>query len=171
MKLANPQTTSVVSCVQIVDVSDFFLLQIHEYAIIILELLSWYSRIIKLLYKLSHLILTKRLRKMQAGFPLPFPPTNYSFCHWFIILTQRPVFSAVNSMPIGYPVLQQTAMTAIGQPHFDAAGCALTSCHVVHGIPAPARFQPISINSGKEYVHFLWFKRGTNQATWNCFYL
>lgn len=56
----------------------------------------------------------------------------------------------VNSMPIGYPVLQQTAMTAIGQPHFDAAGCALTSCHVVHGIPAPARFQPISINSGKD---------------------
>ncbi|XP_042461948.1 uncharacterized protein LOC122045688 isoform X1 [Zingiber officinale] len=58
----------------------------------------------------------------------------------------------VNSMPMGYPVLQQTAMPAIGQPHFDATGCALTSCHVVHGIPAPVRFLPISINSGKDIL-------------------
>ncbi|KAG6527892.1 hypothetical protein ZIOFF_010026 [Zingiber officinale] len=71
-------------------------------------------------------MLSKRLRKMQAG--------------------------AVNSMPMGYPVIQQTAMTAIGQPHFDATGCALTSCHVVHGIPAPVRFLPISINSGKDIL-------------------
>ncbi|KAG6524055.1 hypothetical protein ZIOFF_013945 [Zingiber officinale] len=55
-------------------------------------------------------------------------------------------------MPMGYPVLQQTAMPAIGQPHFDATGCALTSCHVVHGIPAPVRFLPISINSGKDIL-------------------
>ncbi|CAL9119422.1 unnamed protein product [Musa textilis] len=58
----------------------------------------------------------------------------------------------VNSMPLGYPVLQQPAMTTTGQPHFDPVSCGLSSCHVVDGIPAPGRYHPIHINSGNDIV-------------------
>ncbi|WOL02126.1 hypothetical protein Cni_G10845 [Canna indica] len=58
----------------------------------------------------------------------------------------------VNNMPMGYPVLQQPAMTATGQPHFDPTGCGLSSCHVVNGIPPHGRFHALSINSGNEIV-------------------
>ncbi|CAL9763102.1 unnamed protein product [Musa acuminata subsp. burmannicoides] len=58
----------------------------------------------------------------------------------------------VNSMPLGYPVLQQPAMTTTGQPHFDPVSCVLSSCNVVNGIPAPGRYHPIHVNSGNDIV-------------------
>ncbi|XP_078431614.1 uncharacterized protein LOC144703336 isoform X2 [Wolffia australiana] len=53
---------------------------------------------------------------------------------------------AVNTVPIGYPVLQQPAMPAAVQPHLDPIG--LSACHVVNGVPAQTSFQPIRMNSG-----------------------
>ncbi|VFQ66699.1 unnamed protein product [Cuscuta campestris] len=61
--------------------------------------------------------------------------------------------SAVNNLPIGYPVLQQPPIPTTGQPHIshmDSMG--LSSCHVVNGVPAPSNFQPIRKNSVKEMV-------------------
>nr|XP_018682953.1 PREDICTED: uncharacterized protein LOC103987795 isoform X2 [Musa acuminata subsp. malaccensis] len=58
----------------------------------------------------------------------------------------------VNSMPLGYPVLQQPAMTTTGQPHFDPVSCVLSSCNAVNGIPAPGRYHPIHVNSGNDIV-------------------
>ncbi|KAJ8476618.1 hypothetical protein OPV22_020345 [Ensete ventricosum] len=60
--------------------------------------------------------------------------------------------NAVNSMPLGYPVLQQPEMTTTGHPHFDPGICGLSSCHVVNGIPTPGRYHPIHINSGNDIV-------------------
>lgn len=60
------------------------------------------------------------------------------------------VFSAVNNLPMGYPVLQQPPMPAAGQPHLDSLGCGISSCHVVNGVPAPGNFHPMQMNSGNE---------------------
>lgn len=60
------------------------------------------------------------------------------------------VCSAVNNLPIGYPVLQQHPIAAAGQPHIDPMGCGMSSCHVVNGVPAPSNFHPIRMNSGNE---------------------
>jgi len=60
------------------------------------------------------------------------------------------VCSAVNNLPMGYPVLQQPPMQATGQPHLDSMGCGISSCHVVNGVPAPGNFHPIRMNSGNE---------------------
>ena len=58
------------------------------------------------------------------------------------------VCSAVNNMPMGYPVLQHPQMHVPGHPHIDAMG--MSSCHVVNGVPAPANFQPLKMNSTNE---------------------
>ncbi|XP_010508025.1 PREDICTED: uncharacterized protein LOC104784673 [Camelina sativa] len=58
----------------------------------------------------------------------------------------------VNNMPMGYPVLQpHPQMHARGHPHLDPMG-GVSSCHVVSGIPAPANFQPMRMNSGNDMV-------------------
>ncbi|CAA7023100.1 unnamed protein product [Microthlaspi erraticum] len=54
------------------------------------------------------------------------------------------------NMPMGYPVLQHPHMHAPGHPHMDAMG--ISSCHVVNGVPAPANFQPMRMNSANEMV-------------------
>ncbi|MBA0685969.1 hypothetical protein Goari_013605, partial [Gossypium aridum] len=56
--------------------------------------------------------------------------------------------SAVNNLPMGYPVLQQPQFPAAGRPHMDSMG--ISSCHVVNGVPAPSNFQPMRMNSGNE---------------------
>ena len=58
------------------------------------------------------------------------------------------VCSAVNNMPMGYPVLQHPQMHVPGHPHIDAMG--MSSCHVVNGVPAPGNFQPMRMKSGNE---------------------
>ncbi|MBA0741380.1 hypothetical protein Gogos_014540, partial [Gossypium gossypioides] len=58
--------------------------------------------------------------------------------------------SAVNNLPMGYPVLQQPQFPAAGQPHMDSMG--ISSCHVVNGVPAPSNFQPMRMNSGNDMV-------------------
>ncbi|KAL1191596.1 hypothetical protein V5N11_003061 [Cardamine amara subsp. amara] len=58
----------------------------------------------------------------------------------------------VNNMPMGYPVLQHPQMHAPGHPHLDPMGCGMSSCHVVNGVPAPANFQPMRMNSGNDMV-------------------
>ncbi|CAN1309270.1 hypothetical protein LINPERPRIM_LOCUS27636 [Linum perenne] len=60
------------------------------------------------------------------------------------------VRSAVNNLPMGYPVLQQPPMHAPGQPHLDPMAHGISSCHVVNGVPAPANFHPMRMNSGNE---------------------
>jgi len=62
--------------------------------------------------------------------------------------TMPPVASAVNNMPMGYPVLQQPGMAAPGQPHVSPMACGPPSSHVVNGIPAPGGYHPIGMNSG-----------------------
>ncbi|KAH1240767.1 hypothetical protein GmHk_07G018544 [Glycine max] len=62
------------------------------------------------------------------------------------------VCSAVNNLPMGYPVLQQPPMPATGQPHIDSMGCGLSSCHVVNGVPASGNFHPIRMNSGNDMM-------------------
>ncbi|XP_013600933.1 uncharacterized protein LOC106411610 isoform X2 [Brassica napus] len=52
----------------------------------------------------------------------------------------------VTTMPMGYPVLQHPQM----HPHIDAMG--MSSCHVVNGVPAPANFQPLKMNSTNDMV-------------------
>lgn len=58
----------------------------------------------------------------------------------------------VNNMPMGYPVLQPPPVPAPGQPHLDHMGHGISSCHVVNGIPAPANFQPMRMNSSNDMV-------------------
>ncbi|CAN6335970.1 unnamed protein product [Urochloa humidicola] len=55
---------------------------------------------------------------------------------------------AVNNMPVGYPVLQQSGMAAPGQPHVSPMACGPPSSHIVNGIPAPGGYHPICMNSG-----------------------
>ncbi|XP_048620847.1 uncharacterized protein LOC106411610 isoform X5 [Brassica napus] len=54
--------------------------------------------------------------------------------------------TVVTTMPMGYPVLQHPQM----HPHIDAMG--MSSCHVVNGVPAPANFQPLKMNSTNDMV-------------------
>ena len=56
----------------------------------------------------------------------------------------------VNTMPMGYPVLHQPAVTATGHPHFNPTASGLASCHVVNGIPAQRRFHPVCTKSENE---------------------
>ncbi|XP_038682152.1 uncharacterized protein LOC119982716 isoform X2 [Tripterygium wilfordii] len=63
-----------------------------------------------------------------------------------------PFCSAVNNMPMGYPVLRQPPIPAPGQPHIDSTSCEISSCHVVNGVPAPGNFQPIRMNSENEMM-------------------
>ncbi|XWS35890.1 hypothetical protein CRYUN_Cryun20dG0035700 [Craigia yunnanensis] len=56
----------------------------------------------------------------------------------------------VNNLPMGYPVLQQPPIQALGQPHLDSMG--ISSCHVVNGVHAPSNFQPMRMNSGNGTV-------------------
>lgn len=58
------------------------------------------------------------------------------------------VLSAVNNLPMGYPVLQQHLVPATGQPHLDSSG--MSNCHVVNGVPAPSNFRTMHMNSGNE---------------------
>ncbi|MED6180156.1 hypothetical protein PIB30_007667 [Stylosanthes scabra] len=55
--------------------------------------------------------------------------------------------SAVNNLPMGYPVLQQPPLPAAGQPHLDSMGGAISG-HVVNGVPAPRNYHSIRTNSG-----------------------
>ncbi|CAH8368473.1 unnamed protein product [Eruca vesicaria subsp. sativa] len=54
----------------------------------------------------------------------------------------------VVGMQIGYPVLQHPQMHV--PPGHPATG--MSSCHVVNGVPAPAQFQPLRMNSTKDMV-------------------
>ncbi|KAH6833850.1 helicase with zinc finger protein [Perilla frutescens var. hirtella] len=62
------------------------------------------------------------------------------------------LFSAVNNLPIGYPVIQHPQVHAAGQPHIDPMGYSASSCHVVNGVPAPGNFLPVRMNSGNDMV-------------------
>ncbi|PSS26282.1 Zinc finger protein like [Actinidia chinensis var. chinensis] len=62
------------------------------------------------------------------------------------------ICSAVNNLPMGYPVLQQPPIPATGQPHLDSMGCGISRCHVVNGVPAPGNFHPIRMHSGNDMV-------------------
>lgn len=55
-----------------------------------------------------------------------------------------------NSLPMGYPVLQQSMAPVPGQPHIDTMGNGISSCHIVNGVPAPSNYHPIRMNSGNE---------------------
>ncbi|MQM18678.1 hypothetical protein Taro_051674 [Colocasia esculenta] len=50
-----------------------------------------------------------------------------------------------NNLPMGYPILQQPALAATGQPHLDSM--RLPNCHVVNGFPAPGSFHPVRVNT------------------------
>ncbi|XP_020880822.1 uncharacterized protein LOC9314471 isoform X1 [Arabidopsis lyrata subsp. lyrata] len=54
------------------------------------------------------------------------------------------------NMPMGYPVLQHPQMHVPGHPHLDAMG--VSSCHVVNGVPAPANFHPLRMNTANDMV-------------------
>ncbi|KAF6140870.1 hypothetical protein GIB67_042283 [Kingdonia uniflora] len=56
----------------------------------------------------------------------------------------------VSNLPMGYPVLQQPQIPVTGQPHLDAMGGSLSSCHVVNGVPAQGSFHSIRMNSGTD---------------------
>ncbi|XP_056174546.1 uncharacterized protein LOC115678047 isoform X5 [Syzygium oleosum] len=56
----------------------------------------------------------------------------------------------VNNLPMGYPVLQQPAIPAPGQPHINPLGCGISSCHVVNGVPAPSNYHAMRVNSGND---------------------
>ncbi|KAL0663216.1 hypothetical protein Bca4012_100053 [Brassica carinata] len=45
-------------------------------------------------------------------------------------------------MQIGYPVLQHPQMHVQGHHPHIAAATAMSSCHVVNGVPAPPHLQP-----------------------------
>ncbi|KAH9731603.1 hypothetical protein KPL70_010234 [Citrus sinensis] len=60
--------------------------------------------------------------------------------------------SAVNNLPMGYPVLQQPPIPAAGQPHLESMSSGISSCHVVNGVPAPGNFHPMRMNSGNDMV-------------------
>lgn len=77
-----------------------------------------------------------------------YVPFLYYCCHCY---SMPLVCSAVNNLPMGYPVLQQPSIPAAGQPHLDPMGCGISSCHVVNGVPAPSNFHPIRMNSGNEW--------------------
>ncbi|XP_073030526.1 uncharacterized protein [Primulina eburnea] len=55
-----------------------------------------------------------------------------------------------NNLPMGYPVMQQPSLTAAGQPHIDPMGYSTTSCHIVHGIPAPGNYLHMPMNPGND---------------------
>jgi hypothetical protein len=54
-----------------------------------------------------------------------------------------PVISAVNNLPMGYPVLQQPGLPAPGQPHVNAMACGPPGYHIANGIP----YHPIRMSS------------------------
>ncbi|KAF6173019.1 hypothetical protein GIB67_006395 [Kingdonia uniflora] len=54
----------------------------------------------------------------------------------------------VNNLPMGYPVLQQSQIPAMGHIHHDSMGSGPSSCHVVNGVPAPGSFHHMAMNSG-----------------------
>ncbi|XP_018727939.1 uncharacterized protein LOC104442174 isoform X3 [Eucalyptus grandis] len=56
----------------------------------------------------------------------------------------------VNNLPMGYPVLQQPAIPAPGQPHINPLGCGISSCHVVNGVPAPSNYHAMRVNSAND---------------------
>ncbi|KAF8117849.1 hypothetical protein N665_0008s0190 [Sinapis alba] len=56
----------------------------------------------------------------------------------------------VVGMQIGYPVLQHPQMHVQAHPHIAPTG--MSSCHVVNGVPAPAHFQPLRMNSTNDMV-------------------
>ncbi|KAL0290797.1 UNVERIFIED_CONTAM: hypothetical protein Scaly_2656500 [Sesamum calycinum] len=59
-------------------------------------------------------------------------------------------FSAVNNLPMGYPIMQQPPIHAIGQPHVGPVGYSTSGCHVVNGVPAPGNFLQMRTNSGNK---------------------
>ncbi|KAK6158867.1 hypothetical protein DH2020_006181 [Rehmannia glutinosa] len=59
---------------------------------------------------------------------------------------------AVNNLPMGYPVIQHPPLPATGQPHMDPMAYSTSTCHIVNGVPAPANFHPMRMNSGNEMV-------------------
>ncbi|KAK9145410.1 hypothetical protein Sjap_005313 [Stephania japonica] len=57
----------------------------------------------------------------------------------------------VNNLPMGYPIIQPPPIPATGQPHLDPMG-SISNCHVVNGVPAPASYHPIQVNSGNNMM-------------------
>ncbi|KAK9094195.1 hypothetical protein Scep_025664 [Stephania cephalantha] len=57
----------------------------------------------------------------------------------------------VNNLPMGYPIIHPPPIPATGQPHLDPMG-SISNCHVVNGVPAPANYHPIRMNSGNDMV-------------------
>lgn len=60
------------------------------------------------------------------------------------------VCSAVNNLPMGYPVTPQFPIPATGQHHIDPMCYSTPSYHVVNGVPAPGNFLPMRMHSGNE---------------------
>lgn len=69
--------------------------------------------------------------------------------HSYQSYSMSPLLSAVNNLPMGYPVLQPQILTT-GQLHVDPMACGLSDYHVVNGIPAPGSSHPIRMNTGNE---------------------
>jgi len=83
----------------------------------------------------------------------------FSYQHFldslFCVMTADCLYTAVNNLPMGYPVLPPPPIPAPGQPHLDSMSHGISSCHVVNGVPAPSNFQPMRMNSGNECVSLL----------------
>ncbi|GJM94888.1 hypothetical protein PR202_ga11572 [Eleusine coracana subsp. coracana] len=58
----------------------------------------------------------------------------------YLSYSSLPVISAVNNLPMGYPVLQQPGIAAPGQGHVSSMACGPPSNHIVNGIPAPGGY-------------------------------
>ncbi|KAL2468908.1 hypothetical protein Fot_50484 [Forsythia ovata] len=56
----------------------------------------------------------------------------------------------VNTLPMGYPVMQQPPVPATGQHHLDSMGYSTSSCHIVNGVPASGNFHPMRMTSGND---------------------
>ena len=60
--------------------------------------------------------------------------------------------TAVNNLPMGYPVLQQPPLPAT---HINSMSCSMSSSRVVKGIPASGNFHPIHMNAANEWEFLL----------------
>lgn len=98
------------------------------------------------------------LAPMQNGIhPMPGKPyVPILYTRWHFAMLYRHHYSvsllcsAVNNLPMGYPVIQHPPVPATGQPHMDPMGYSTSSCHIVNGVPAPGNFHPMRMNSGNE---------------------
>ncbi|MCL7024562.1 hypothetical protein MKW94_001389 [Papaver nudicaule] len=91
------------------------------------------------------------LMKYPAPPKVPMVPMQNGVHHMPGNFSFQTSVTAVNKLPMGYPVLQQPPMPAAAhQSHLDSMGHGLSSCHVVNGVPAHSNFHPMRMNSGSD---------------------